>query len=122
VGKEKKTQLQIIKHRWKPPNEGTVKININAGYNPNSNEGTSGCVVSDHTWKLLKAQALWYDQGSSSLIMEAEALRDGVRLAINMGLQNVIMETDALEVVNLVKDPGTSRSIIIEAPNSQKKS
>jgi hypothetical protein len=44
--------------------------------------------------------------------MEAEALRDGVRLALDMGRQNIVMETDALEVVNLWKESGTSRSII----------
>jgi hypothetical protein len=44
--------------------------------------------------------------------MEAEALRDGVRLAVDMSLQHVVVETDALVVVNLLKDLGPSKSII----------
>jgi ribonuclease HI len=31
--------------------------------------------------------------------MEAEAVRDGIKLAADMGLQRVIIETDALELV-----------------------
>jgi hypothetical protein len=44
--------------------------------------------------------------------MKSEAIRDGVKLAADMGLQDVIVQSDALEVVNLLKDPGASRSLI----------
>jgi ribonuclease HI len=77
-----------------------------------NNEGTTGCVVRDYTVNLVRDQAIWYDQGASALAMEAEAIRDGVKLAADMGLQDVIVESDALEVVNLLKDPDASRSLI----------
>jgi hypothetical protein len=44
--------------------------------------------------------------------MEAEALRDGVRLAVDMSLQHVVVEIDAVVVVNLLKDLSPSKSII----------
>jgi ribonuclease HI len=48
----------------------------------------------------------------SVLILELEAVRAGVRLAIDMGIQRVTVETYALEVVNLWKEKGTGRSIV----------
>jgi hypothetical protein len=56
-------------------------------------------VVRNHTGKLLRAQSLWYDDAVSAIAMEAEAVRDGIKLAADMGLQRVIIETDALELV-----------------------
>jgi hypothetical protein len=44
--------------------------------------------------------------------MEADAVRDGIKLAADMRLQRVIIETDALELVNLWREPGTGRPII----------
>ena len=40
-------------------------------------------VVRDHDGRLIQGQALWYDIAGSSLIMEAQAMRDGVRLAMD---------------------------------------
>jgi hypothetical protein len=44
--------------------------------------------------------------------MEALAVRDGVRLAADLGLSRVEVETDAKEVVNLWKERSTGRSEI----------
>jgi stage V sporulation protein SpoVS len=52
-------------------------------------------VVCDSMGALNRAQALWYENAASLLIMEALAIRDGIRLAIECGFQNVEIETDA---------------------------
>jgi ribonuclease HI len=52
------------------------------------------------------------DRAANALIMEAEAVREGIRLAHDMGLQRIILETEALEDFNLVKEERTGRSII----------
>jgi ribonuclease HI len=49
----------------------------------------------------------------NALIMEAGAVHEGIRPVHDMGLQRFILETDALEVFNLVKEERTGRSIIV---------
>jgi hypothetical protein len=51
------------------------------------------------------------DHAWSATALEAEAVREGVRLAIDMRLHKLV-ETDAQEVVNLYNQSDTSRSII----------
>ena len=63
--------------------------------------GATGLVWRDSTGKLLRAQALWYANTSNLLIMEANAFRDGVRMAMERGISDVHIETDAQQVVQL---------------------
>jgi hypothetical protein len=100
VGKDKAAKPIRAAPWWKSPYHGAVKLNVDAAFRLDNGEGATACVVRDSSGSLIRAQAIWYEFGSSSLIMEAEALRDGVRLALDMGLQIIVMDTDALEVVN----------------------
>lgn len=47
---------------------------------------------------------MWYENASGALVMEAYDVKDGVRLACDMRLQHVIIETDAQGVVNPTSD------------------
>ena len=69
-------------------------------------------IVRDHCGALLRGQAIWYGQTANVLIMEALAVRDGVRLACDIGLSKVIVESDAQEVVKLWRDRNQNRSVI----------
>jgi ribonuclease HI len=44
--------------------------------------------------------------------MEAHAVRDGVHLALERNYRSIEIETDALEVLKLMEDPGGGRSEI----------
>lgn len=46
------------------------------------------------------------------MIIEALAVRDGIRLACDLGLSNILLETDAKEVVNLWRGREQGRSEI----------
>ena len=58
-----------------------------------------GLVVRDHTGALTRAQAKWYECAASPITMKAEDIRDAVILASECGYQQVIIESDAMEVV-----------------------
>ena len=49
----------------------------------------------------LAASARWLPSTSSVLVTEAEACRDGLRMALNMEIRDMIMETDSLQLVSL---------------------
>jgi ribonuclease HI len=44
--------------------------------------------------------------------MEARVIKDGIRLTIDRGYQNIEVETDAQEVLKLIEDQGGGKSSI----------
>jgi ribonuclease HI len=81
------------------PSPGTQKINVDASFVEIEGAGTTGLVIHDLTGALNRAQALCYENKASPLIMKALAIRDGIRLAIERGFQDVEIETGAQEVI-----------------------
>jgi ribonuclease HI len=112
VGKQKSKKPLTKKARWKPPDQGWVKINTDACYHQVAQAGSTGLVVRDSQGGLIRAQALWYDHAASAHAMEAHAIRDGARLAAERGYTNIIIESDAKEVVRLC-DEADDRSEIM---------
>ena len=60
--------------KWNPPDEGVMKINVDASFDDVSCQGSTGLVIRDREGALLRAQALWYNFATSSRSMEAEAI------------------------------------------------
>jgi ribonuclease HI len=98
-------QLSGVQARWKKPAQGVFKINVDASFHEEEMQGATGLVVRDHVGSLISAQALWYAHAASPMIMEARAIRDAVKLAMERGYHRVEMESDAQEVVKLIKEP-----------------
>lgn len=76
-------------------------MNVDASFDENTNQGSSGLVISDSFGTLLRAQALWYEFAASSMAMEAEAIRDGVRMALERDFRRVVVESDAQAIIKL---------------------
>ena len=95
IPKEKGTR------KWTPPAANNIKINVDAGFDESSRSGSTGVIIRNHYGEIIRAQALWYEFAADARSMEALALRDGIRLADDLGLDNLEVESDALEVVNL---------------------
>jgi hypothetical protein len=49
----------------------------------------------------VRATTQWYEHCLDALIAEALACRDGVRMALHLGIQYLWLETDCQEVVKL---------------------
>lgn len=78
-----------------------IKVNVDAGFDEHTKSGSTGLVMRNHAGALTRAQALWYERAADSRTMEAIAIRDGIRLAHDLRLTHIAMESDALEVVNI---------------------
>jgi hypothetical protein len=87
--------------RWKPPVQGNVKFDVDAGFDVASGEGSSDLLIRDHVGSILRAQAIWYGRVANSLMMEALAVRDGGRLVADLVLSRMKVEIAAKEVVSL---------------------
>ena len=87
---------------WQPPPEGVVKLNCDGGFQAAEMKGSTGAVLRTSDGSFLAASARCLSSTSSALVIEAEACRDGLRLALNMGeIRDLIMETDSLQLVSL---------------------
>ena len=60
-GSNQKNKVARVKANWKSPDEGTLKINIDAAFVEDLRQGATALGVRNHEGKLLRAQALWYD-------------------------------------------------------------
>jgi ribonuclease HI len=112
LGKKQANKEAKPKPQWTRPRVGTLKINVDACFKEDLRQGSTGLVIRDHDGRLIQGQALWYESAGGAMIMEALALRDGVRLAIDRSYQHVEVETDAQEVLKLLEDTGGGRSEI----------
>jgi ribonuclease HI len=93
-------QTQIGK-KWRRPPPGYVKINTDGGFEVASRSGATGAVIRDGNGVFIKATARKLSSVASALVAEAEAWRDGLRLLGQSGHQQVILETDSLELITL---------------------
>jgi ribonuclease HI len=112
LGKKKGPKIGKTIARWSKPEEGSLKINVDASFMKGDNSGATGLIVRNSEGRMIQAQAIWTEYAASSLVMEAAAILEGVRFAIDRGFQCVEIESDAQEVINLIKDPGGGRSCI----------
>ncbi|ONI02519.1 hypothetical protein PRUPE_6G203400 [Prunus persica] len=86
-----------IKQMWQPPHENSLKINVDGAWKPGTTEGGVGVVVKDSTGKF---------------VAEALAARTGTILAMERGYQNVVFESDALQIVTALRNHSIDRSVI----------
>jgi hypothetical protein len=112
AGKRKVPKPPHVKTCWKKPGQNVLKINVDASFREVEMHGSTGLVVRDHEGELILAQALWYPHAASPMAMEALAIRDAVQLAVERGYHMVVFESDAQEVVKLMKESGIGRSEI----------
>jgi ribonuclease HI len=101
----------ILKQGWTKPPLGYVKVNTNAAMNLESRVGATGCIIRDSSGQFLAACRVQIDGVLDVATTEAQALRDGLRLAERIGCNNIYIETDSLEVVEAIKEPDQYRTV-----------
>ena len=105
---------------------GWAKLNSDGSALGNPGRASGGGVIRDHNGKWLKGYARSLGC-TNSCMAELWALRDGLLLARDMGLNSLIIELDALSVVllmfnntpNLTLEPllNDCRNLVRDIPN-----
>jgi hypothetical protein len=95
----KKDNTQIMK--WKPPPAGSVKINVDAAFKVESQQGATGVVIREENGHVLAAKRKWYDSIPNILTVEADAACVGAVLMNLLNRPKVMLETDSLELQSL---------------------
>ncbi|KAL5783740.1 hypothetical protein ACOSP7_008769 [Xanthoceras sorbifolium] len=105
-------RCDLVVERWLAPSPGWVKINSDVAVDVRGRRLGFGVVIRDCTGKVLVSYTSLLLGLFSSDIGEALAILLGLRLAIDMGLSTVCVESDAASVVKQLSSRVTSCSDI----------
>ncbi|XP_058775495.1 uncharacterized protein LOC131649754 [Vicia villosa] len=87
---------------WRPPLEGRLKCNVDAGFNINRGTTNRGWCIRDHMGNFISAGTAW-DFGSFPILeAEALALKEAIRSAIDLHLEYVIFESDSQNTIHAI--------------------
>jgi hypothetical protein len=98
-------------HGWRPPEDGWIKINTDAGIVVDFMKGVAGGVVRNPAG-FVGARSKPLPGITDPLIAEAMALGEGVVFARLRGFTRVLMEVDCLEIVNPWDSRAGSRAVV----------
>jgi ribonuclease HI len=98
-----------MKQGWTKPPAGYVKVNTDAAVDLDSRVASTGCIIRDSSGQFLAACRAQIEGVLDVVTAEAQALRDGLRLAERIGCNHLYIETDSQEVVDAIKEPDQYR-------------
>jgi hypothetical protein len=98
----------MMRHGWSKPREDFVKLNVDAGFDIDTGKGTTGSVLRDDRGQFLAASCRELPFISDDTTAEATALRDGLLLAGQIGCNRIEVNSDCLEVMEIMMDGGDS--------------
>lgn len=90
------------------PAEGCVKLNVDAGFRSEELQGAVGAILRDDKGSFIAASNDYLEHVANATMAEAYALRHGLLLAQQLGIRNLIVESDCMEVINTMNDGGFS--------------
>ncbi|RLM75407.1 hypothetical protein C2845_PM15G04630 [Panicum miliaceum] len=88
---------------WEKPPVGWMKVNTDAAFVSATGDRAGGAVVRNSQGEIVKATANFYKHLPDVLTSEALAARDGVMLAQELGVEQVILELDNSTLVTLLR-------------------
>ncbi|XP_074303828.1 uncharacterized protein LOC141638324 [Silene latifolia] len=96
------TNLVGCHQNWKAPPIGSWKVNVDAAMFEGVGSGM-GVVIRDHEGSVVRAAVQHVRQKWNVDVIEAKAAALGLSLAYQMGVQSVILESDSLQIISILK-------------------
>jgi ribonuclease HI len=84
---------------WTKPEPRQIKLNVDASFNEEIHAGAVAAVLRDYQGTFVGAKCVLIPHVSSPATAEAIAMKEGLLLAISMGCNTIIAESDAIEVI-----------------------
>lgn len=95
---EKERRKTKAKNSWSKPPEGVLKLNCDASFAANSQSGSWGFLIRDSEGEVALSGRGKVNHLMSAFHAELISCMHGVQAAIDLGIGNLILETDALLV------------------------
>ena len=106
---EKRKARQLLE-RWKPPEQGCVKVNVDGAFNQETGRAGIGIIMRDSTGMVIICAWKAIFDGMNAEEVEALAWLEGVRLAAEWSQSKAIIESDCSTVVLAACRPGVDKS------------
>ena len=101
-------RIGITRHGWVRPRTDFVKLNVDAGFIADAGKGSTGAVIKDENGYFLAGCCRGLPFVSDPATAEAYALRDGLILAGQIGCNRIEVNSDCVEVIDVMKNGGNS--------------
>jgi ribonuclease HI len=92
-------KLSNMGDRWARPENRQTKLNVDASFHNDSKMGAVGAVLRDFQGQFVAASAKVLANVESVVMAEAHAMKEGLSLAVTLGCNNVIAESDSIDVI-----------------------
>uniref|UniRef100_A0A0A9BCZ9 RNase H type-1 domain-containing protein n=1 Tax=Arundo donax TaxID=35708 RepID=A0A0A9BCZ9_ARUDO len=106
--KARKPNSGIERTSWSKPHEGYVKLNVDAAF---SIDKGSGAIIRDDQGMFLASSCRGVEYVTDAQTAEDLALRDGLILAGQIGCMKIMVESDCMEVVEIMREGGDTRNV-----------
>ncbi|XP_072148502.1 uncharacterized protein [Setaria viridis] len=101
--------IEKLKHKWKAPDPGWIKINVVGAYSEQSEHAGIGVVIRNSNGKVLLSAWRVIFAAVSAEEVEALACKEGVALAVEWASEPVILESDCAAVIQYIKEASKVR-------------
>ncbi|XP_027155242.1 uncharacterized protein LOC113755435 [Coffea eugenioides] len=98
-------------HQWRPPDAGVVKINTDAAIPTKSAGAGLGMIARDSYGNIVQARGIRKYSRSGAELEKADALRQGLLMAREIGWRRIEMQTDCKAAIETIYKTG-----LVETP------
>ncbi|KAF5470900.1 hypothetical protein F2P56_011387 [Juglans regia] len=97
--------------RWMPPDQGTLKLNVDGTVFANQRSAGMGVVLMDEKGGVILSPCKKENEINDPIEIEMLAILRGLHICIPLGITQFVIESDSLLMVNEVQNEGASRSL-----------
>jgi hypothetical protein len=106
VGSGSQNARDLTEVQWKPPVEGMIKLNWDAGLNMKEGRVGIGIIARDSRGVCLAARSLSLNTHIDATTAEALAAVHAIMFCKELGYANLIFEGDALQIIKAIGEEG----------------
>ena len=92
-----------LSSQWRPLPQGKLNCNVDAAFAENRKIGAISAILRDSCGNVITGETLKI-HASSSLVAEALAIREGLILARSCFIEDILLESDCLKVIDACRD------------------
>ncbi|XP_074352920.1 uncharacterized protein LOC141692079 [Apium graveolens] len=88
--------------RWVRPDQGKIKVNVDAAIVQGSSYFSAGMLLRDSTWVFLEGKTMKFNRVLSVMEAESTAIEEALKWIASKGIKDVCVESDSLLAVQAI--------------------